>query len=180
MIELGSLSSAQQLVVWSARSWIRGYNHGESVLEQLEQAYELTGIRKTARDVDELFEVIANGTKCHLCFGAPHCPAVHAVEATLINCLGAFQGGDFVGAAKILEHILHTPSAVRASVPAHRWAIAMKGVGWPLDLIPMDRVLSQDNAAVEVTEPKSDPQRTRQRMRFKFDQLSPPTGATIH
>ncbi|MEM8915583.1 MAG: hypothetical protein AAGC83_07085 [Pseudomonadota bacterium] len=152
MIRTASLSHAQQLVIWSARSWIDGYTNGESVRDVLYEAYELSGIPEAAHDVNDLFVLFVTGSKHTVAFGSPRCPAVHLIEAYLNNCLHAFQTQDDGRASKILGELLIPQRAVQAAVPARRWAEALTKAGRSLDLIPIHRVFDKPEPAEDTLE----------------------------
>ena len=90
MLRTTDLSAAEQLVVWSARAWMSAYRERRPVLGDLEDAYTLSGIAEAAHDIDELFCLAVTGHRVPLSFGASQCPAVHAIEAALVNCLAGY------------------------------------------------------------------------------------------
>ena len=143
MLMTADLSSAQQLIVWSARMWVSSTNLQRPVLDKLEQAYAFAGVAEIARDIDELFCTITVGARGDLGFGAPHCPRVHPVEAALINCLSAFQSDVPACASHVLEGMLQPAAARMAVAPAQRWARALSRSGWQLEMINADRFLGK-------------------------------------
>lgn len=149
MLMTADLSSAQQLIVWSARIWVSGTNLRRPVLDKLEQAYAFAGVAEIARDIDELFCVIAVGARGCLDFGAPHCPRVHPVEAALINCLSAFQSDMSACGCHILRGMLQPAAARMAAAPAQRWAEALSRSGWQLEMINAARFLGRRDTDLE-------------------------------
>ena len=147
MLRTRDLSSSQQLVVWSARAWMSGSRLQRHALPELRKAYDLAGIRNAATDIDALFGLISGGARVPLSFGATPCPFVHPAEATLINCLCAYQADLTACATVILDRMLHPAPARQAAVPARRWAKALGGAGWPLDMITVDRMLADSGQA---------------------------------
>ena len=149
MLMTADLSSAQQLVVWSARIWVSSTNLQRPVLDKLEQAYAFAGVAEIARDIDELFCVVAAGARGCLGFGGPHCPRVHPVEAAFINCLSAFQSDMPACASHILQGMVKPAAARMAVAPARRWAQALSRSGWQVDMINADRFLGKPDTDLQ-------------------------------
>lgn len=143
MLRTTDLSAAEQLVVWSARAWMAAYRDRKPVLGDLEDAYALSGIRDAAHDIDELFCIMVTGHRAALSFGAPQCPAVHATEAMLVNCLAAYQMACRRCGGEILAHLLEPAETRMAMVPAERWAQNLGDAGWPLSMITRRQLLGQ-------------------------------------
>ena len=147
MLMMSTLSPSQQLVVWSARAWISCNRLQRPVIDELQQAYAFAGIGDIAYDIDALFGVIASGARRCLFFGSQHCPCLHPCEASLINCLCAYQS-DLPGCAKQLLLGLLQPAAARlAAPPAQRWADALGRAGWSLEMITTVQMNRQPHRA---------------------------------
>ncbi len=147
MLRTADLSAAQQLVVWSARTWVTGFRNRRPALDALERAYAMAGAAAAAFEVDEVFSLLSHGARQTLCFGAGHCPAVHPVEAVLVNCLAAFQQGRDEAAAVLMKHLMWQPEAFMASAPARRWAQAIDAAGWSLTSVAPATAASTSPAA---------------------------------
>ncbi|MCB9958056.1 MAG: hypothetical protein H6843_05505 [Rhodospirillaceae bacterium] len=143
MLRTTDLSAAEQLVVWSARAWMAAYRDRRPVLGDLEDAYALSGIGDAAHDIDELFCIMVTGQRAPLSFGAPQCPAVHAIEAAMVNCLAAYQMACRRCGGEILAHLLEPAEAHMATAPAERWAKQLGDAGWPLSMITRRQLLGQ-------------------------------------
>ena len=135
MLKRSTLSPSQQLVVWSARTWVACARLQRPALDALAQAHAFAGVGNAAQDIDELFGFIVVGARRCLSFGAPHCPCLHPCEAALINCLCAYQSGKPERASQILLDLLHPAAARLAAPPARRWADALAHAGWSLDRV---------------------------------------------
>ena len=156
MLRTRDLSSSQQLVVWSARAWMSGFRMRRHVLPELQRAYDLAGIPDAALDIDALFGLISNGARVPLSFGATPCPFVHPAEATLINGLCAYQADLTTCASVILDRMLLPAAARQATVPAKRWAKALSRAGWSLDMITVDRMVSDSGQVQTADEDAAD------------------------
>ena len=141
MLKTRELSSGQQLVIWSARTWMAGLRLRRAALPEIVKVYELSKIGEAACDVDEFFTLLASGPRAKLSFGMPPCPCVHPAEATLINCLATLQR-DLDGCAHvILERMMMPAEAKMAMHPARSWAKELSRADWSLDMITVEQII---------------------------------------
>lgn len=87
------LPFAEQLMLWSIRTWVRGYELQTSVDERLFEAFSKVRIPRAAGLLDKIMRTVVMGHKRTVKI---HCPCYRLVgnnERTLLNVIARYQAG---------------------------------------------------------------------------------------
>lgn len=109
------LNFAEQIVVWSVRTWLGGPSGRVRVAAELETAFGAAEGARAAAALGGMIETIGTSARRTVTIGPAPCPRLWSDEELLLTALRCLHTGQETAATRVFAEIL-PPSAARMAI----------------------------------------------------------------
>jgi hypothetical protein len=124
-----TLSSIENILLWSMRAWVMGIGRGLPVAEKIEAVYGRVGAPEAPIQIYELMWIIGHGATRTLNVDCVCKRRVSGDERTLLDIVGLYQHGRSLEALVLLRTLVRPNAAMVAGLAASEIARILLAAG---------------------------------------------------